>query len=104
MSKENSEDVVLSLEQEEQREMFLSMDEIIKERFDQLHVLARKYSNIKPCNLLNDDFEHEINYFIDIDKNNSILKEKVSRFLWLYIQYKKRHYVRKTGEKAPLIY
>ena len=30
MSRENSEDVVLSLEQEVQREMFLSMDGIIK--------------------------------------------------------------------------
>ena len=32
MSRENSEDVVLSLEQEVQREMFLSMDGIIKEK------------------------------------------------------------------------
>lgn len=49
MSGENSRDVGLSLEQEVRREMFLSMDRIIKEikeRFDQLHVLERKYSCI----------------------------------------------------------
>ena len=56
MSEENSRDVGLSIEQEVPREMLLSMDKIInkiKERFDQLHVLARKYSCIIPCNLLN---------------------------------------------------
>ena len=54
--------MVLSLEKEEHREMFLSMDGIIKERFDELHVLARKYSYLIPCNLQNDAFEHQKNF------------------------------------------
>lgn len=79
MSGENSQDVGLSLEQEVRREMFLSMDRIIKEikdRFDQLHVLARKYSCIIPCNLLNEEFECEINDFIDIDKEQFHIERK----------------------------
>ena len=76
-----------------------------KRSFDQLHVLARKYSYIILCNLPNDAFEHQINYFIDIDKEQfHIERKKGSRFLWLYTHYKKRHYVRKTGGKASLIY
>lgn len=99
MSEEHSRDVGLSLEQEIHREMFLSMDRVlkeIKERFDQLHALPRKYSCITPCNLLNEEVECEINDFIDIE-NSSILKEKESRFLWLSC-------VGKTGGKALLIY
>ena len=62
--------------------MFLSMDGIIKERFDELHVLARKYSHIIPCNLLNEAFEHQINYFIDIDKEQfQIVRKRIQVFM-----------------------
>lgn len=79
MSGESSQDVGLSLEQEVRREMFLSIDRIIKEikeRFHQLHVLSRKYSCIIPCNLLNEEFECQINDFVDIDKEQFHIERK----------------------------
>ena len=77
MSGKNLRDLGLSLEQEVR--IFLSMDRIIKEikeRFDQLHVLARKYSCIIPCNLLNEEFQYQTNDFIDIDKEQFHIERK----------------------------
>ncbi len=48
----------------------------LKERFDQLHALARKYTRIIPCNLLNEEFECQINDFIDIDKEQFHVERK----------------------------
>ncbi len=54
----------------------------LKERFDQLLVLARKYSCIIPCNLLNEEFECQINDFIDIDKEQfHIERKRISVFM-----------------------
>ena len=41
-----------------------------------MHVLARKYSCIIPCNLLNEEFEHQIHFFIDIDKEQFNIERK----------------------------
>ena len=82
MSRENTPDVVISLE-EVRREIFSSMNRIIKEikeRFDQLHGLVRKYSciicGIIPCNLLNEEFECQINDLIDINKEQFHIERK----------------------------
>ena len=44
-----------------------------------MHVLARKYSFLIPCNLLNEEFEHQINFFIDIDKEQFNIERKMIR-------------------------
>ena len=83
------------------------MDRIIKElkeRFDQLHDLVRKYSCIIPYNLLNEEIECQINDFIDIDKEQFHIERKMIQVLWLYLYYKKRHSVGKMEEKARLSY
>ena len=78
MSRENSEDVVLFLEQEVQREMFLYMDGIMKENKRTLWWVACPCKKIFviPCNLLNEAFEHQINYSIDIDKEQFNMERK----------------------------
>ena len=104
MSGENSRDVWLSLE-EVRREMFSSMDRIIKEikeRFDQLHGLVRKYSCIIPCNLLNEDFECQINDLIDIDKEQfHIERKRIQVFMAVpTLKEEAKHW--ENGEKSPL--
>ena len=101
MSGENSRDVGLSLEEEIRREMFLSMDRIIKEikeRFDQFHVLARKYSCIIPCNLLNEEFECQINDFIDIDKEQFHIERKR---IQVFMAARRGKRLEKQGERPP---
>ena len=73
--------------------MFLSMDGIIKERFDELHVLARKYSYLIPCNLQNEAFEHQITYCFDIDKEQfNMERKRIQVFMAVpSLHYKKRH-------------
>lgn len=105
MSGENSRDVGLSLEEEVRREMFSSMDRIIKEikeRFDQLHGLVRKYSCIIPCNLLNEEFECQINDLIDIDKEQfHIERKRIQVFMAVpTLKEEAKHW--KNGEKGPL--
>jgi hypothetical protein len=48
----------------------------LKEPFDQLHVLTRKYSCIIPCNLLNEKFECQINDFIVIEYEQFHIERK----------------------------
>ena len=76
----------------------------LKERFDQLHDLVRKYSCIIPYNLLNEEIECQINDFIDIDKEHFHIERKMIQVLWLHLHYKKTHCIGKMEEKAPLIY
>lgn len=71
MSGETSRDVGLSLKEEMQREMFLPLDRIIQEieiRFEQLCVLATKYSCLITTNMLIKNFECEESNFVDIDE------------------------------------
>ncbi|XP_028036882.1 uncharacterized protein LOC114247982 [Bombyx mandarina] len=105
MSGENSQDVGLSLEEEVRREMFSSMDRIIKEikeRFDQLHGLVRKYSCIIPCNLLNEEFECQINDLIDIDKEQFHIERKRIQVFMAVSTLKEEVKHWKNGEKGPL--
>ena len=77
---EGSKDSELSYDKELKREMFLSMDKVILEitlRFEQLHELAKKYDFLTPKNLLDDEYECEINTDIDeIDKEEFLVERK----------------------------
>nr|CAD7459875.1 unnamed protein product [Timema tahoe] len=61
--------------------MFSSLDSVIQEiilRLQQLHVLAEKYTFLKPSNLLNDKYECQPNNdCVDINKEEFLVKRKI---------------------------
>ena len=81
------------------------MDRIIKEIkecFYQFHVLARKYSCIIPCNLLNEEFECQINDFIDIDKEQFHIERKRIQVFMAFPALQEEEKCWKNGERGPL--
>lgn len=67
MPGENAADAGLTFKEELRREMLESIDRCISEiatRFEKIHALALKYMFLKPSNLLNEEYECEVNGFI----------------------------------------
>lgn len=86
MAGEESRDAELSYETELRREMFLSLDRVIQEittRFEQLHVLAEKYAFLTPSNLLNEQYDCQLNHHHnDINAEEFLTERKrLQRFI-----------------------